>query len=131
MQIIDILKSDYQKFPNEQTYTIYAADVYFQDPFNKFTGIQRYQKMIQFIKTWFLNCHMDLHNIHQSGDTIKTEWTLRWNTPLPWKPKVSISGWSELRVNEANLIVSHIDYWQTSPWNLVKQHLFSEKPSIM
>jgi Uncharacterized conserved protein (DUF2358) len=131
MHIIDILKSDYQKFPNEQTYSIYAENVYFQDPFNKFTGIERYQKMIQFIKTWFLNCRMDVHSINQSDDTIKTEWTLSWNTPLPWKPRVSISGWSELRLNESNLIISHIDYWQTSPLNLAKQHLFFQKPSIM
>lgn len=122
MDIIEILKQDYQRFPVNQTYSIYAADVYFQDPLNSFRGVERYQKMIKFIQTWFLNCRMDLHNIQQLGDTIKTEWTLSWNTPLPWKPPISISGWSELGLNSDGLINSHIDYWHCSRLDVLKQH---------
>jgi Uncharacterized conserved protein (DUF2358) len=124
MDIIEILKEDYQRFPANQTYTIYAEDVYFQDPLNKFRGVERYRLMINFIQTFFLNPQMDLHNIQHLGDSIKTEWTLSWNTPLPWKPHISISGWSELGLNSENLIVSHIDYWHCSRLNVVKQHLF-------
>ncbi|HIK05453.1 MAG TPA: DUF2358 domain-containing protein [Trichormus sp. M33_DOE_039] len=122
MDIIEILKQDYQRFPVNQTYSIYADDVYFQDPLNSFRGVERYQKMIKFIQTWFLNCRMDLHNIQQLGDTIKTEWTLSWNTPLPWKPPISISGWSELGLNSDGLINSHIDYWHCSRLDVLKQH---------
>ncbi|MBC1220244.1 DUF2358 domain-containing protein [Nostoc sp. UCD121] len=122
MDIIEILKEDYQRFPVNQTYSIYAPDVYFQDPLNKFRGVKRYQKMINFIQTWFLDPKMDLHNIQRLGDTIKTEWTLSWNTPLPWKPRISIPGWSELGLNSDGLIVSHIDYWNCSPLDVVKQH---------
>jgi hypothetical protein len=124
MDIINILKEDYQRFPVNQTYTIYAEDVYFQDPLNKFQGVERYKRMIQFIQTWFINAKMDLHDIQLLGDTIKTEWTLSWNTPLPWKPRISISGWSELKLNAEGLIVSHIDYWHCSPLDVVKQHFF-------
>ncbi|MBD2509313.1 DUF2358 domain-containing protein [Nostoc muscorum FACHB-395] len=122
MDIIEILKEDYQRFPVNQTYSIYAPDVYFQDPLNKFRSVKRYQKMINFIQTWFLNPKMDLHNIQRLGDTIKTEWTLSWNTPLPWKPRISIPGWSELGLNSDGLIVSHVDYWNCSPLDVVKQH---------
>ncbi|MDJ0620046.1 MAG: DUF2358 domain-containing protein [Calothrix sp. MO_192.B10] len=125
MSIIEILKQDYQRFPVNQTYSIYAEDVYFQDPLNKFRGIERYKKMIQFIQKWFLEPKMDVHDIQQQENTIKTEWTLSWNTPLPWKPRISISGWSELRLNPQNLIVSHIDYWHCSPLNVLKQHLLA------
>jgi Uncharacterized conserved protein (DUF2358) len=124
MDIIEILKADYQKFPINQTYSIYAEDVYFQDPLNKFRGVERYKKMINFIQTWFLNVQMDVHEIQRLGDTIKTEWILSWNTPLPWKPRISISGWSELGLNSAGLIVSHIDYWHCSPLDVIKQHVF-------
>ncbi|MCM0593763.1 MAG: DUF2358 domain-containing protein [Gloeotrichia echinulata IR180] len=124
MDIVQILKDDYQRFPINQTYSIYAAEVYFQDPLNKFRGVERYKKMINFIQTWFLNPKMDLHDIQTEGDTIKTEWTLSWNTPLPWKPRISISGWSELRLNAENLIVSHIDYWYCSQLDVLKQHFF-------
>ncbi|MBD2450926.1 DUF2358 domain-containing protein [Nostoc sp. FACHB-152] len=124
MDIIQILKEDYQRFPVNQTYTIYAENVYFQDPLNKFKGVERYKQMIKFIQTWFINPKMDLHDIKPLGDIIKTEWTLSWNTPLPWKPRISISGWSELKLNADGLIVSHIDYWHCSPLNVVKQHFF-------
>ncbi|MDZ8027713.1 MAG: DUF2358 domain-containing protein [Nostoc sp. SerVER01] len=125
MDIIEILKQDYQRFPINQTYNIYAPDVYFQDPMNKFRGVKRYKEMINFIQTWFLNPKMDLHNIQHLGNTIKTEWTLSWNTPVPWKPRISIPGWSELGLNSDGLIVSHIDYWNCSRLDVVKQHFFS------
>jgi Uncharacterized conserved protein (DUF2358) len=124
MDIIEILKEDYKRFPENQTYSIYAQDVYFQDPLNKFRGVERYKLMIKFIKTCFLNTKMDLHDIQQQGDTIKTEWTLSWNTPLPWKPRISIPGWSELHLNDDNLIASHLDYWKCSPFDVLKQHFF-------
>lgn len=124
MDIIQILKEDYQRFPVNQTYSIYAKDVYFQDPLNKFRGLKRYKLMIGFIKTWFVDVKMDLHDIHQSGNTIKTEWTLSWNTPLPWKPRIAIPGWSELRLNQDKLIISHIDYWKCSRLDVLKQHVF-------
>ncbi len=123
--IIEILKEDYQRFPINQTYSIYSTDVYFQDPLNKFRGVERYKQTINFIQTWFLNPKMDLHHIQLLGNTIKTEWTLSWNTPLPWKPRISISGWSELRLNATGLIASHTDYWHCSRLNVLKQHFFS------
>ncbi|MBD2680289.1 MULTISPECIES: DUF2358 domain-containing protein [Nostoc] len=127
MDIIEILKEDYQRFPANQTYSIYAPDVYFQDPLNKFRGVKRYKGMINFIQTWFLNPKMDLHNIQCLGNTIKTEWTLSWNTPIPWKPRISIPGWSELTLNSDGLIISHIDYWNCSRLDVVKQHFLSSK----
>jgi hypothetical protein len=127
MDIIEILKQDYQRFPVNQTYSIYAPDVYFQDPMNKFRGVKRYQEMINFIQTWFLNPKMDLHNIERLGNTIKTDWTLSWNTPVPWKPRISITGWSELGLNSENLIISHIDYWNCSRLDVIKQHFFPAK----
>lgn len=124
MDIIEILRQDYQKFPLDQTYSIYAEDVYFQDPMNQFRGIKRYQQMIGFIRTWFIHPQLDLHEISRQEDVIETRWTLSWNTPLPWKPRISISGWSELKLNSDDLIVSHIDYWNCSRLDVLKQHLF-------
>lgn len=120
--LISTLKADYDRFPIDQTYDIYAEDVYFKDPMNEFRGVQRYRQMIGFIQTWFRNVQMDVHDIQQTGNQIRTEWTLSWNTPLPWNPRISIRGWSELTVNQDGLIASHIDYWHGSRWDVVKQH---------
>lgn len=128
MDIITILQQDYQRFPHNQTYSIYAPDVYFQDPIFQFRGIEKYKWMIKFIQTFFLNPKMDLHAIQKEGNTIHTNWTLTWNTPLPWKPCIRIPGRSELRLNsEGQLIVSHIDYWNCSRLDVLKQHLFPSK----
>lgn len=121
MDIIEILKQDYQKFPVDQTYSIYAKEVYFQDPVNKFRGIERYKQMIGFMQTWFLDLKLDLHDINRKDNSIKTRWTLSWTTPLPWKPRISISGWSELQLDSVGLICSHIDYWDCSRLDVLKQ----------
>lgn len=122
MDIIQILKEDYQRFPVNQTYSIYAEDVYFQDPLSKFRGVNRYKLMISFIETWFIEPKMEVQDIQQLGNTIKTQWILSWNTPLPWKPRIAIPGWSELQLNSDGLIASHIDYWHCSRLDVLKQH---------
>lgn len=127
MDIIQILKEDYQRFPVNQTYSIYAKDVFFKDPLNEFRGVDRYKEMINFISNWFRDPKMDLHEIQQSEDIIKTRWTLSWTTPLPWQPRIAIPGWSELKLNAEELIISHIDYWDCDRLDVLKQHFFLKK----
>ena len=128
--LIEILREDYGRFPENQTYDIYAAQVYFKDPLNEFRGVKRYRSMISFLTNFFSNIEMEVHNLVQEEATIKTEWTLHMTPPLPWKPRLSIPGWSELTINEQNLIVSHIDYWHISPWQVLSQNFFwGEKAS--
>jgi len=122
MDILEILQSDYQRFPKDQTYGIYAEDVYFKDPMSEFRGRDRYQRTIQFIDTWFTNPKLDLRKIQRNGNQIRSDWTLNWTTPLPWKPRIAIGGWSELEVNQQDLIISHIDYWHCSRFDVLKQH---------
>ena len=127
MDIIEILKQDYKKFPLDQTYSIYAKDVYFQDPMNRFRGIDRYQKMIGFMNTFFKDIKLDLHSISQSSDRIETKWTLSWTVPVPWQPRIAIAGWSELKLDTDGLICSHIDYWNCSRLDVLKQLVFPVK----
>ena len=122
IDLIDIIKADYAKFPEAQTYSIYSADVYFKDPMYDFRGLTRYQKMIGFITTWFKNLQLDLHSIEEDGEGLKTRWTMSWDAPLPWKPRISVSGWSELSISTDDLITAHIDYWDCSRWEMIKQH---------
>ena len=122
MDILEILQADYRKFPKAQTYWIYATDVYFKDPTSEFRGCDRYQQNIRFIETWFRHPQLDLHRIQRDGNQIRTDWTLSWTTPLPWQPRITIDGWSELLVNEEEKIISHIDYWHCSRWDVLKQH---------
>ena len=81
--------------------------------------------MIQFIQTWFINPQMVLHGIEHQANQIKTRWTLSWQAPLPWKPQLAITGRSELQLNAAGLISTHIDSWDCSRWDVVKQLFWS------
>jgi hypothetical protein len=123
MNIVAILKEDYQRFPRDQTFSIYASDVYFKDPLNQFRGIKRYQGMIGFLSKFFKDVRMELHEIEQKEDAIDTEWTLSMTAPLPWKPRLSIPGRSELKLDRNQLIISHIDYWHISRFDVLKQAL--------
>lgn len=121
MNLLSIIQDDYQRFPQNPTYEIYAEDVYFADPMTQFRGIGRYQQMINFISRWFLDIQLDLHHIEQIENTIHSRWTLAWTATMPWKPRISISGRSELKINDQGLIESHIDYWDCSRLDVLKQ----------
>ncbi|MEO1671894.1 MAG: DUF2358 domain-containing protein [Cyanobacteria bacterium J06631_2] len=122
--LAEILREDYERFPENQTYDIYAEDVYFKDPLNEFRGVKKYRDMIGFLQDFFSNVEMEVHSLEQSDELIKTEWTLNMTPPLPWQPRLSIPGRSELTVNQASLISSHVDYWHISPWSVLRQNFF-------
>ncbi|MFG6106011.1 DUF2358 domain-containing protein [Leptothoe sp. EHU-05/26/07-4] len=122
MTVIEQIKADYARFPEAQSYQIYAKDVYFKDPMNEFHGIERYQRMIGFIAQWFHNIELELHKVEQpQANTVITRWTLHFTAPTPWQPRISIPGWSELQINTEGLICAHIDYWNCSRWDVFKQ----------
>ncbi len=121
MNIVEILKQDYQRFPVNQTFSIYASEVYFKDPLNQFRGVKRYQEMISFLSNFFKDIHMELHEIKRTGAIIETEWTLSMTPPLPWQPRLMIPGRSELKISSDELIIAHIDYWHISRFDALKQ----------
>ena len=126
MNIVEALKTDYARFPEDQTYSLYAEDVFFKDPLTSFYGVARYRSMIHFMAQWFKAVHMELYSIQQTGSRIDTTWTLRWVAPMPWQPNMTISGRSELTLNEVGLIRSHVDYWDCSRLDVLRQ-LFSTR----
>lgn len=120
--LIEIITQDYQRFPHDQHYGIYAEDVYFQDPLNRFSGVDRYQKMIGFLGKFFQGINLTLHHITQAPpEMIRTDWTLEMVAPLPWHPPLRIRGYSELTVNGEQKIIRHCDYWHGSPWKVLLQ----------
>ncbi|HIK37616.1 MAG: DUF2358 domain-containing protein [Geminocystis sp.] len=126
--LIEILKEDYKRFPEGQTYSIYDENVHFKDPVYDFHGLEKYKEMISFLKRWFSNLKLEVHEIYQVNDQINTRWTMSWNSPLPWKPFISVSGRSELKIKN-NLIVAHYDYWDCSVFDVIKQHFVFPRKS--
>ncbi|MBJ7899019.1 MAG: DUF2358 domain-containing protein [Cyanobacteria bacterium RI_101] len=127
--IIETLKSDYRRFPNNQSYDLYAETVYFKDPLTEFRGLERYKQMIAFMGRWFADIDLRLHDIQGADAAIETRWTLTWTSPLPWRPRIAISGQTRLELDGAGKIVSHIDTWDCSPWAVLGRHFFPNSPA--
>ena len=122
MDILDQIRLDYQRFPHDQSYHLYADDVYFEDPLNKFRGVDRYRRMIGFISQWFKDVDLQLHDIQYANSSqINSRWTLSWVAPVPWQPRMSIPGRSELGLGEDGKVISHIDYWDCSRLSVLGQ----------
>lgn len=122
--VCDRIRQDYARFPHDQSYDLYAENVFFQDPLNRFHGVERYREMIGFIARWFQDPRLELHALEpQSADSFQTHWTLSWVAPLPWKPAMVISGWTDYRLNDKGQIISHIDSWNCSRLDVLKQVL--------
>lgn len=127
MNILEILKRDYQHFPADQTFEIYADNVFFKDPLNEFRGVTRYRKMIAFLDRWFQHIQLDLHHIDRHGQTIRTDWTLHMTCPVPWRSRLCIQGYSLLELNDDHLIISHVDHWHHSIFEVLGQLLTMSK----
>ena len=120
--VCDRIRQDYANFPHNQSYELYAGDVFFQDPLNRFRGVDRYRNMIGFIDRWFKVPRLTLHSLEQqSQNEFQTRWTLSWIAPLPWQPPMTISGWTDYRLNEDGKIIAHIDYWNCSRLEVLGQ----------
>jgi hypothetical protein len=132
MDILDALKEDYRTFPKNQNYGLYAKDMSFKDPLSQFRGRILFRLLIGFMSIFFWDCIFDVHQIQRVGHEIRSDWTVSWTTPLPWKPRIHIPGWSELVVNDEELISSQIDYWHCSRLDVLMQHFpwFYKKKSV-
>ncbi len=131
MTILEQLEQDYARFPENQSFELYAEDVYFKDPLNQFQGVAKYREMIGFIQKWFINTRMEVYSIDQQDNAINTRWTLYWQAPFPWKPQMAITGRSEMKLNAEGLICSHIDYWDCSRLAVFKQLFFPVSSSSL
>ncbi|NJL45161.1 MAG: DUF2358 domain-containing protein [Leptolyngbyaceae cyanobacterium SM2_3_12] len=122
MDLLDQIRLDYQTFPADQSYHLYAEDVYFKDPLTEFRGVKRYQEMIGFMQHWFRDIDLQLHSIaYANPQQIDTHWTLSWVAPLPWQPPMSIPGRSELTLNKEGQVIAHVDYWDCSRLSVLGQ----------
>ena len=53
---------------------------------------------------------------------------MSWDAPLPWKPRISVTGWSDLTIDDSGeLIISHIDYWECTKFDVIQQHFVFTK----
>ncbi|MBD1934803.1 MULTISPECIES: DUF2358 domain-containing protein [Cyanophyceae] len=126
---METLKKDLPTlFEKDISYEIYAKDIYFQDPVNKFKGKSNYHIIFWTLRfhamLFFTQIYFDLHDVSQTDqDTILANWTVRGVLRVPWKARIFFNGYSTYTLNKDGLIYNHIDTWDRKPSEILKQFI--------
>ena len=115
-------------FEHDLSYDIYSRDIDFRDPVNRFQGKFNYRIIFWTLRfhgrLFFTDLHFDLHRVHQTeSDTIRADWTVRGILRLPWKAKLFFNGYSIYTLNQEGLINTHVDTWDRTPGDILKQFI--------
>ena len=119
-------------FQQDISYDIYSRDILFRDPVNRFKGKFNYRIIFWTLRfhgqLFFTELHFDLHQVQQAApDAIRADWTVRGTLRVPWRAKVFFNGYSIYRLNAESLIYEHIDTWDRSPGEILRQ-FFRQPP---
>lgn len=126
-RIIETLEQDLPTlFERDISYDIYAPTIFFKDPVNTFKGKFNYRIIFWTLrfhgKLFFTELFFDLHKVYPVDPaTILAEWTVRGTLRVPWKARVFFNGTSTYRLNDQQLIDNHLDVWDRSPNEILKQ----------
>jgi hypothetical protein len=126
---IQVLKQELPTlFEKDLSYDIYSSDIYFQDPVNTFKGQFNYRIIFWTLRfhgrLFFTDLAFDLYDVYPVGDmSVRADWTVRGTLRLPWKPELLFNGYSLYQFNAEGLIYEHIDTWDRSPGEILKQFL--------
>lgn len=113
-------------FERDISYDIYTSDIYFRDPVNTFKGKFNYRIIFWTLRfharLFFTNIAFDLHTISQAApDKILATWTVRGTLRVPWKANILFNGTSTYSLNAEAQIYQHIDTWDRSPGEILRQ----------
>lgn len=117
----------FSRGPSSMDKSLYAPDVEFRDPLNRFRGVERYVQNIGFLNSSpvFSGTQLDLHDVWAldqekadslgyQGPTVRTRWTLSMVANLPWRPRISFTGVSDYVMEpQTGEVKSHIDLWDS------------------
>lgn len=126
---IDTLKQDLPTlFERDISYEIYSSDIVFHDPVNNFKGKLNYRIIFWTLRfhgrLFFRDLFFDLHDVSLAEpDTIRADWTVRGRLRVPWRANIFFNGYSLYTLNPEGFIDRHVDTWDRSPGEILRQFL--------
>lgn len=113
-------------FERDISYDIYSQDIFFKDPVNTFKWKFNYRIIFWTLRfharLFFTEIYFDVHDItHPELDRIFVTWTVRGTLRVPWQAKILFNGNSDYKLNENQQIYRHIDSWDRSPQEILRQ----------
>ncbi|KAL0034678.1 hypothetical protein WJX77_002009 [Trebouxia sp. C0004] len=106
---------------------IYDSNCYFADPTVRFSGLTKWKGNLKLLVPFLVEPEIQLTRLEsQQGaqlvPLLQAEWTLQTYLKLPWRPFINVIGATEYSLNaEANQIVRHIESWNITPLQAIKQ----------
>lgn len=131
-RVIQTLKTDLPTlFRTDLSYGIYTQDISFRDPVNQFKGKLNYRIIFWTLRfhgqLFFTKLYFDLHDVRQvAKDIILAKWTVRGTLRVPWKARVFFNGCSTYKLTQDGLIYDHVDTWDRTPSEILKQFIRRE-----
>ena len=113
-------------FEKDISYDIYSKDINFKDPVNSFKGKLNYRIIFWTLrfhgKLFFSSLYFDLHEVEQTAeDEILARWTVRGTLRVPWQANILFNGYSSYKLALDGTIYEHIDTWDRSPGEILRQ----------
>lgn len=113
-------------FEKDISYDIYSQEIEFRDPVNRFKGKFNYRIIFWTLRfhgqLFFTQLYFDLHDVRAiASDIIRADWTVRGTLRVPWNAKIFFNGYSIYKLNQAALICEHVDTWDRSPTEILRQ----------
>jgi hypothetical protein len=102
----------------------YDANCYFADPFVGFTGTQRFVDNLANLGSFITNYDVKVLQYQVSDDDlqVQTKLMVKLELNLPWKPILAWPWGVEYKIDpDSFLILSHLESWDISPLEGVKQ----------
>mgnify|MGYP001184047115 FL=1 len=94
--------------------TLCTKDILFKDPFNSFTGLEKFKKVFQHMYKQAADPKFSVVHISVSSRTAYMKWVFSTSK------LIKIEGVSEIKFNEEGLVCSHIDYWDSASQVFIK-----------
>ncbi len=92
----------------ENLNSLCSKDIFFKDPFNSFTGIEKFKKVFLHMYEQSSNPRFSIIDICVNDNLAFIKWNFFSGN------FIKIEGISEIKFNSEGLVLSHIDYWDSS-----------------
>ncbi|HHP7243120.1 MAG TPA: DUF2358 domain-containing protein [Elainellaceae cyanobacterium] len=115
-------------FEKDLSYDIYTSNIFFKDPVNTFKYKFNYRIIFWTLRfhgqLFFTDLYFDVHDVHQAAkNVILADWTVRGTLRLPWDAAIYFNGQSTYKLTDDGLIYEHIDTWDRTPGEILRQFL--------
>jgi len=99
-----------------------CSDVVWNNPLFRTSTVQELADNIDSLRSFILDSTIEILSETEDGECTNVEWLFSFVHPLPWAPRVTISGKSSSTSTSAGTKRIE-DLWSNSPWTVIRQAL--------